>query len=262
MLLKYKQFKNNFLRKIISKLSARLDYFEQCSTLPKITYTPEISECEQEKYYLKYLNPNLKNYPGIVCPYLHTLLKVLYHNKKFNLLDYGARNLDNFAFLNSMMPGLQYYYRDLPEYNVIIEKFRNKHVIDNLYVINDDENIKDIAIDFVFMGSVLQYLENYKETLKFIFDSNPKYIFLSGQNCYENQISTAEYIIYRQLNVLPQINYGLFFHFESLKKFFKSHGWNLETVSKTNFDSLRNFKGIDKKVGFINNLDLLFKRLD
>ena len=60
MILKYKQFKNNFLRKIISKLSGRLDYYEQCSTLPKITYTPEINESEQEKYYLKYLNPNLK----------------------------------------------------------------------------------------------------------------------------------------------------------------------------------------------------------
>ena len=51
-----------------------------------------------------------------------------------------------------------------------------------------------------------------------------------------------------------------FFILNLSRNFFKFHGWNLETVSKTNFDSHRNFKGIDKKVGFINNLDLLFKK--
>lgn len=180
------------------------------------------------------------------------------------MLDYGARNIDNYAYLNAHMAGLKYYYRDLPQNNEVIKNLKNKNSINNLVVVDEDTDIKNLQIDFVFMGSVLQYLKNYKEVLKSIFYSNPEYILLSGQNCYENKISkygANETIIYKQLNVLPQVNYGLFFHLESLKKFFSQNGWVIESISETNFDKFRNFKKIDKKVGYIKNLDLLFKRL-
>jgi len=125
----------------------------------------------------------------------------------------------------------------------------------------DEDDLKDNKIDFVFMGSVLQYLENYKSILKLIFKTDPKYIFISGQNCYENLISGNEYILYKQLNVLPQVNSGLLYHLGSLEKFFKENGWGLISKSETNFDHYRNFKKINKEVGYISNLDLIFEKI-
>ena len=94
------------------------------------------------------------------------------------MLDYGARNIDNYAYLNAHMAGLKYYYRDLPQNNEVIKNLKNKNSINNLVVVNEDTDIKNLQIDFVFMGSVLQYLKNYKEVLKSIFYSNPEYILL------------------------------------------------------------------------------------
>ena len=259
MSLKFLRFKNSFIRKLIYILSKHLDYFEQISSLPKNTYNAEINEQEQQLIFDRFLDKNFKNFPGTVCPYLLSILKVIYSNNSFNFLDYGARNIDNFSYLNTHMPNLNYFYKDLPQYNKVINNIKNKNKIKNLYVI-DDSDLNHAHIDFVFMGSVLQYLENYKDILKSIFNSKPKYILISGQNCYENIISQKEFITYKQINVLPQINYGLFFHLESLKNFFKVNGWSLEAISETNFDNFRNFEKIDKNVGYIKNIDLLFKK--
>ena len=51
-----------------------------------------------------------------------------------------------------------------------------------------------------------------------------------------------------------------FFILNHLKIFFKVNGWSLEAISETNFDNFRNFEKIDKNVGYIKNIDLLFKK--
>jgi hypothetical protein len=262
MALRFIEIKNKLIRKLIFWCSHYLDYFEEVDFIPKDTYIAELAEDEQQNIFNTFLEDKFNIFPGIVCSYLLLLLKVIYKDKSFNFLDFGARNIDNFAYLNKNMSNIKYFYCDLPQYNEVISKIKNKNLINNLFVLSNVNDVKNIDIDFVFMGSVLQYLENYKKIMEPIFDANPQYIFISGQNCYEKKISDKEYIKYKQLNVLPQINHGLFFHLESFESFFKENGWKLESLSETNFDNYRNFNKINKEVGYIKNLDLMFKRIN
>jgi hypothetical protein len=255
------EIKNRLLRKIIRNAASYLDYYEETKSLPLNTYSAELIKSEQQKLYKLYQEQNIKNFPNIVCPYLLTLLKLLYANNSFNFLDFGARNIDNYSYLNSHLPKINYFYHDLTQYNSIISEIKNENSIQNLLIIDDPSLIENNNFDFVFIGSAIQYIKNYKNILKLIFQSNPAYIFFSGTIFYEEKSSDSEIVSYIQLNLLPQKYYGFFFHFDSFKYFFEAHGYNLLSLSEAKYDPFINYNMINKNFGRINNLDLLFKKV-
>jgi hypothetical protein len=261
MIQKIIEIKNRLFRKIIRNVDSYLDYYEETKSLPLNTYSAELIKSEQQKLYKLYQEQNIKNFPGIVCPYLLTLLKLLYANNSFNFLDFGARNIDNYSYLNSHLPKINYFYHDLTQYNSIISEIKKENSIQNLFIIDDPSLIKNNNFDFVFMGSTIQYIKYYKNLLKLIFQSNPAYIFLSGTTFYEKKSSDSEIVLYIQLNNLPQKNYGIFFHYDSFKYFFEENGYNLLSVSEAKYDQFINYNKINKNFGRINNLDLLFKKV-
>jgi hypothetical protein len=109
MIQKIIEIKNRLFRKIIRNVASYLDYYEETKSLPLNTYSAELIKSEQQKLYKLYQEQNIKNFPGIVCPYLLTLLKLLYANNSFNFLDFGARNIDNYSYLNSHLPKINYF---------------------------------------------------------------------------------------------------------------------------------------------------------
>jgi hypothetical protein len=260
MIKKLAELKNKLCRKIIRKAANYLDYYIETKSLPLNTYSAELVKSEQQKLFKLYQEQNIKNFPGIVCPYLLTLLKLLYANNSFNFLDFGARNIDNYSYLNSHLPKINYYYHDLTQYNSIISEIKKENSIQNLFIIDDPSFIKNNSIDFVFMGSVIQYIKDYKNILKLIFYSNPAYIFLSGTTFYENKSSDSEIVPFAQLNVLPQENYGMFFHFDSFKSFFEANDYILLSVEEAKYDHFINYNRINKNLGSINNLNVIFKK--
>ena len=73
-------------------------------------------------------------------------------------------------------------------------------------------------------------------------------------------MNNNETIFYEQLNVLPQVNYGQFFHYKSLITLFDESGWRLVSKSVNTTDKHINFNQMSKEYGYIEYLDLLFKK--
>ena len=250
------------IRKIINILSGKLVYYEETETFPEEAYPAKLDLNFQKNLLEKFSknDDNFSRYPGVVCPYLGAILSVLYADEKFKLLDFGARNIDHYAHLIKNLPRMEYYYFDLPQYNAVIAELKKQKKLKNLFVFPQLSQTGTVSVDFIFLGSVLQYIKDYKNILSQLFDLEPGYILISGQVCYEKKIDNSETVFYKQLNVLPQINYGQFFHYESLVKLFDKRGWKLISQTLNTTDKNINFNHFSKKYGNIEYLDLLFKK--
>ena len=262
MKLKVLEIQQEIIRKLIVKLSNKLIYYSEAISLPKNTYPAQLDLLVQKKILDTFSKSKdlFKPYPTVVCPHILSILASLYGDKKFKLLDFGARNIDLYAYLNKNLPGIQYYYYDLPQYNNVIEDLKKNIDLVNLFVLNNLKELSGSKLDFIFLGSVLQYIKDYKNVLSKLFNSQTKYFLISGQVCYEKNMNNKETIFYKQLNVLPQINYGQFFHYESLIRLFDENGWRLISKSINTTDKHINFNHMRKEYGELEYLDLFFKK--
>ena len=62
-----------------------------------------------------------------------------------------------------------YYYHDQKKNNLEIQEYIDKKKFKDIYVYENIKNEKSIEFDFVYFGSVIQYLEDYKEIFRNIF---------------------------------------------------------------------------------------------
>ena len=109
------------------------------------------------------------------------------------------------------------------------------------------------------MGSVIQYVKDYKLILNSLIDTTPEYIFFTAQTFYEKKVNKEENIIVKQINILPQINYCYFFEYEYFLNVFKVK--KFEPVFKVlNFTDRVNYNNFNKKYGKIEYCDLLIKK--
>ena len=109
------------------------------------------------------------------------------------------------------------------------------------------------------MGSVIQYVKDYKLILNSLIDTAPEYIFFTAQTFYEKRIDKKEKIIVKQVNILPQVNYCYFFEYESFLNIFKVK--KFEPIFKVlNFTDRVNYNNFNKKYGKIEYYDLLIKK--
>ncbi len=248
---------NILIKKIINKKKI---YFlkSNLNKLPQTNYPFSFSKNDLENF-LDQIEIEKYKLPLNEFPHLALLLKYIFRsNPSFSILDYGAQFIDNYLYLKNKNPKMIYYYHDLKNNNLIIQKFINEKKLKNIYVF---ENIKDkqsLKYDFVYFGSVIQYLENYKKIFTEILLKKPKYIFLSGTNFYFN--NSEEKIICKQLNVFPQINYCYFFNYAHLVSFLKSQKYHIEYVSENLNGKSINYKYINKVIkDDCKYLDILFK---
>ena len=70
-------------------------------------------------YILVYGILNKLNY---TIPHLHTILKILFDDKKINLLDYGAGEIKNFFYLNNNLKNFNYFYKDQNQIENLVKK--------------------------------------------------------------------------------------------------------------------------------------------
>lgn len=198
--------------------------------------------------------------PFSTCAYLLELLS-LYGSLKnqIKFLDFGANNLDNYAYLNKYIKNIDYLYHDLPSYNKFIYNFIIKNQLKNIKVINDLSTINN-DLDFVFFGSSIHYVNDYKEILKKIIKFNPRYLLFSHTPFYMSGKSDKD-IVMKQVNIHPTINYAYFLEYKGFLKFMKENNYTLLSENKNNFIKFLNFKNF-KGYTFISFLDLLFKKID
>ena len=207
-------------------------------------------------------NFNHKNYiPWTTCPYLVQLLKLLFidESKDYNFLDFGGGNIDHYLYLKRNFKNIKYFYFNQKNNNEIISEIKKKYLLNDITVLNNLDEIKRNNYHFINLGSVIQYVKDYKFILNSLIDTAPEYIFFTAQTFYEKKVNKEEYIIVQQVNIIPQINYCYFFEYESFLNVFKVK--KFEPVFKVlNFTDRVNYNNFDKKYGKIEYCDLLIKK--
>jgi hypothetical protein len=248
----------NFLLKKLIKKKNIFFLKSHLKELPQINYPFSFSENDLENFLINIEKENHK-LPFNEFPHLALLLKYVFQNKSsFSLLDYGAQFIDNYIFLKKKIPNIIYYYHDQKNNNLTIQNFIKKKKLRNIYIFENIKKKQSLKYDFVYFGSVTQYLKNYKEIFIEILLKKPKYVFLSGTNFYFK--NKKEKIICKQLNVFPQINYCYFFNYDHFINFLKSKGYVVEYVSENLYGKLINYKSINKVIkDDCKYLDILFK---
>jgi len=196
--------------------------------------------------------------PFSTCFYLLELL-ALYRsiNKEIKILDFGANNIDNYIYLNRFLKEFKYYYHDLPEYNEFVDNFIKKNHLSNIKVIKEFINLEE-ELDFVFFGSSIHYVNNYKEIIRKISKINSKYLIFSHTPFYSSAKNDKD-IVMKQVNIHPTINYAYLIEYKNFIKFMEKNNYELISQNKNNLIKHLNFKNFEN-FSFISFLDLFFKR--
>lgn len=215
----------------------------------ELKYDNEINKIEDVK--------NKDYRPFISYPYILDLLKIYNNSKKdINFYDFGANNLDLYFFLNKNIKNFTYYYYDQPNYNQVIKKIKNEKKIENLLV---DENfeLSFQNLDFLYFGSVIQYISDYEKVINSFNKIKPKYVIVSQTPFFDNN-NNDNNIIVKQINLHPVINFLYIINLNLFVNFMKNNNYTLisKNISRVikfiNFKNFKNFKKIDM-------YDLVFK---
>jgi len=190
---------------------------------------------------------------------LALILKLIFKDyKNFNFLDFGAQYLDNYYFINKYNKNINYYYYDQPNVNRVVQEFVSKKNLQNFTVLKNINDLSKVNIDFIYFGSVIQYLDNYDEIINQLVSFKPKYIFFSGLNSFKG--SSLKTIICKQLNMFPTINYCYFFEEEYFKNLITSKGYKIMFNTKNPF-SEKNYSNIEDMLEIdCRYMDVLFER--
>jgi len=250
------------------KLKKHFNYYfvdTSLSKLPENNY-PFITTLEKQENLMHRFNS--ENYiPWTTCPYLVQILKTIFHNQShdFNFLDFGGENIDYFLYLKKNLKNLNYYYFNQKKNNEVLKVLKKKYSIEDLNIINDLDDIKKNKYQFINLGSVIQYVENYKSALNMFMDLNPEYIFLTGihffKGIYRDKSNQRENTIVKQLNVFPQINFLYFFEYETFINMFKSK--KFELIFKTsNYTDKINYNNLVNKYDKVEYADIMMKNMN
>lgn len=270
----YKLFKiknkiPNFIKKIVPKflrrkINKKLFNFYFIPTtykkLPEINYINNNNIDYQENLIKMYNNNSCQN-SFMTCPHLIQLLLMKFNiNKEFSFLDIGGDNIDFFLDLRKKFKNLKYYNHNKKSVNIIFKRLKLNYNYDNLYII---ENINEIfykKYDFVNFGSSIQYFDNYELILDNITNVS-KCIMMSGTTLYEsNDLKFQKHIIVKQVNLNPDINYLYFFNKKNFYNFFLTKNFKLafESLNLTDNINYKNFNNLFSKVAYT---DFLFEKI-
>ena len=253
--------KNRFIpKKLIRRIIKKNKIFfieTDLKNLPNLNYSLEVSIDELIKNIDNIKNEN--SLPINEYRNLALILKLIFKDEeKFNFLDFGAQYLDNYYYINKFNKNINYYYYDQPHINKVVEEFASKKNFKNFSVLKDINNLSKIKIDFIYFGSVIQYVNNYNEIINKLLELKPKYVFFSGLNTFYGL--GVKTIICKQLNIFPKINYCYFFEEEYFKKLIINQGYNLMYISKNPFSEV-NYSNLENKLKInCKYTDLIFER--
>ena len=90
---------------------------------------------------------------------------------------------------------------------VVNNPFGGGSHLNDITVLNSLDEIKKNNYHFINLGSVIQYVKDYKLILNSLIDTAPEYIFFTAQTFYEKRINKKEKIIVKQVNIHASQNH-------------------------------------------------------
>lgn len=211
----------------------------------------------QEKIIEKFNNTNDLAYFNS-CPKIAEILKKLFidENLKFNFLDFGGESIDFYLYLKKKFKNINYFVHNKKEINQDFIKLKEKYKFENITIIKNLDEISKNKYDFIFFGSVIQYMENYEEALSIATKVSKKYIFFSGTHFFSKNINEKKKVIVRQVNFLPSKIYCYFFNINNFLEIFTSKKFIVVSNEK-NIVGKVNYDNFGLSLGSITYTDLL-----
>ena len=142
------------------------------------------------------------------------------------------------------------------EINQDFIKLKEKYKFENITIIKNLDEISKNKYDFIFFGSVIQYMENYEEALSIATKVSKKYIFFSGTHFFSKNINEKKKVIVRQVNFLPSKIYCYFFNINNFLEIFTSKKFIVVSNEK-NIVGKVNYDNFGLSLGSITYSDLL-----
>lgn len=229
------------------------------TSLPTNNYKNPFSFEFHEEKYQNFLISNKVN--SFCSGYsLLLILSVLYKKtEEFNFLDFGGENIDQFLFFNKNFTKINYFIVNQQKINDDLLKIKKKYNLNNLQIINQNEAINR-KFDFIFFGSVIQYLHNWDLIINRFLNQKPFYVYISALSNYldSSNLSNKDFIV-KQINTFPDINYLYFINKNFLKNVFV----------KSNYELVCEYENISDRIDYsnfspkfiINYSDFLFKKV-
>lgn len=179
------------------------------------------------------------------------------NEKPIRVLDFGGGAGDTYLDVASLISieNIDYFVHDLPEAIRIAENIfpSSKKQLPNLTFIDDLTCINEI--DLIYLGSVLQYITDYRQTLLSLMQMKPKWVFLTDHFMTKHstyvtaQVNMPERTIpYRILSV-PEVS-----------ALFSNNSYRLVYESR-NYEPLHHFDNFPPKFSIGESYNLLFKKL-
>jgi len=185
------------------------------------------------------------------------LIASLNTHKKI-VLDYGGGGggtyLDCLGSIN--MEKVEYYVHDLPETMEMGRKIFSDPARDqyNIHFVDDVSEIDEI--DIVYLGSVLQYLTDYKTVLLSIIKKQPRYFLIT-----DNFMSKHLTFVTTQVNMPGRRMAYWVIQLEEIDSLFRNNGYRL-IYRSANYQPFHHFNNFPFEYRVNDSCNLLFERLD
>ena len=253
-----KEITPRFIRKKINKKFFKYYFLlTNLKNLPQLNY-PESGDYEYQKELIEIFNQKNKQTSFMTCPHLIELLLMRFKaDENFNFLDIGGEKIDFYLDLKKKFKNIKYFLFNQMSMTEPFYKIKKDFNLKDLHVIDEFSEIFKEKYDFVNFGSCIQYFDNYEDLLLRI-NKISRYIFFSGTHLYDsNNENYKKYLVVKQVNVLPQVNYNFFFNRKSFFEIFEKNDFDL-IFETTNLTDRVNYENFDSYIDNIHYSDFLF----
>ena len=177
-------------------------------------------------------------------------------NLKFNFLDFGGESIDFYLYLKKNFKNIEYFVYNKKEINQDFIKLKKKYKFENITILENFDEMIENKYDFIFFGSVIQYMENYEKALSIATKVAKKYIFFSGTHFFYKKENYEKRIVVRQVNFLPSKIYCYFFNFNNFLDIFTDNKFTIISKEKNDVGKV-NYNNFGPTLGSITYTNLL-----
>ena len=196
----------------------------------------------------------LKSYNNLI-----NLLNEKYEkDEKFNFLDFGGEQIDQYLVLKKNFPNISYFIINQNIINEHFKEIKKTYNFQNFFILDNLDELLLNTYDFANFGSVLQYIDGYDTLLNKILTRVNKYVLVTGVHLYQK--GARDKHIVKQVNLLPNKLYLYFFEFFKFIKIFNDCNFDIVfcTKNKTNDINYKNFYMVD--MPNLKYTDILLKK--
>ncbi len=182
---------------------------------------------------------------------LPLIISLQKNKREVCVLDYGGGMGTSYidCIRSIDVSNIKYYVYDLKESIGLGKKIFPQG--SNIKFVNNIKSIENV--DIIYLGSLLQYIADYKKLLNELINKSPKYIFITDNFMGKIRYATA------QTNMKGRRMAYWIFELKEIIQLFGAHDFNL-IYKSINYQPLIHFNNFPEQYRVVDSCNLLFSR--